>query len=221
MHDGELDARPTRRSRCRLARLLVPLAVGTVSLLAAACSGSPSSAGVANLGSTLPGASAGGSPAQSSGPAQSAGTAQSSGTAQGAGPAGNSGTATADQLAYAKCMRSHGLSDFPDPNAQGGFSAPAKLDPSSPQYLSAQQACQSLAGGGPHLSPAKEEQMEARLLEFAQCMRTHGEPGYPDPKFSAGGVTQSIEKGSGIDPTSPQFQAAQRTCQAERTAANP
>jgi hypothetical protein len=35
------------------------------------------------------------------------------------GPRADSGA-----LAYAKCRRAHGIADFPDPNAQGGFSAP-------------------------------------------------------------------------------------------------
>jgi hypothetical protein len=49
---------------------------------------------------------------------------------------------------------------------------------------------------------------------FSACMRAHGVPNFPDPKFS-GGMTQiSIDaKNGGIDPGSPIFQAAQKTCQ--------
>jgi hypothetical protein len=49
-------------------------------------------------------------------------------------------------LAYATCMRSHGVSNFPDPNSQGGFTIPASLA-SSPNFQAAQQACKSVAGG--------------------------------------------------------------------------
>lgn len=42
-------------------------------------------------------------------------------------------------------------------------------------------------------------------VAFSECMRSHGEPKYPDPNSQ--GVVSST-----IDPNSPQFQAAQRAC---------
>src|SRR5215472_3122800 len=67
---------------------------------------------------------------------------------------------TAKALAYAKCMRSHGITDFPDPTVQDnaqeksvGFSMPAGLDTGSPQFKSAAKACQKQTGFG-HPSPA-------------------------------------------------------------------
>ncbi len=49
----------------------------------------------------------------------------------------------ADMLAFAKCMRSHGVSDFPDPNSNGRFGGQIKnLDPNSPTYEAAKTACQ-------------------------------------------------------------------------------
>jgi hypothetical protein len=47
-------------------------------------------------------------------------------------------------------------------------------------------------------------------IEFAQCMRTHGVPNFPDPT-SRGAV--QIAPGSGINPQSPAFQSAQSSCQ--------
>jgi hypothetical protein len=49
-------------------------------------------------------------------------------------------------LKFAKCMRAHGISNFPDPKLGGG---PVTIGGSgiriqSPQFLSAQHACQSL-----------------------------------------------------------------------------
>jgi hypothetical protein len=41
-------------------------------------------------------------------------------------------------------------------------------------------------------------------------MRSHGVPNFPDPG-SGGGI--QVGPGSGIDPSSPTFQAAQRACQ--------
>jgi hypothetical protein len=54
-------------------------------------------------------------------------------------------------LKYTHCMRSHGIANFPDPVSNGkGISFPAMsgVDPGSPQFQSAQQACQALRPGG-------------------------------------------------------------------------
>jgi hypothetical protein len=47
-----------------------------------------------------------------------------------------------------------------------------------------------------------------QLLRFAECMRSHGVPSFPDP--SGQGI--HIGPGSGIDPSSPAFKAAQSAC---------
>ena len=47
-----------------------------------------------------------------------------------------------------------------------------------------------------------------RFIKFAGCMRAHGVPNFPDP--SGGGI--HIQVGSGINPQSPAFQAAQTAC---------
>jgi hypothetical protein len=46
--------------------------------------------------------------------------------------------------------------------------------------------------------------------KFAACMRSHGVPNFPDPS-SGGNIT--VGPGSGIDPSSPKFRAAESTCQ--------
>jgi hypothetical protein len=64
-------------------------------------------------------------------------------------------------LRYARCMREHGVADFPDPDAEGNFSAPAGSSgpgPNSPSFQRALQACRQLdpnkgaraQQGGPH-----------------------------------------------------------------------
>jgi hypothetical protein len=168
-------------------KVIMTLMVFALSGLLAACGGGFASPGVAGLGSTT----------------TTAPTTPS--------PAGNSGSSTANALAYARCMRSHGISDFPDPNAQGGFSATAGMTPTSPQYLTAQRRCQPLVGSG--LPPEKQAQVEAKQLEFAQCMRTHGVPNYPDPTFGANGSVSEKVSASRLNAASPRFQAAQRSCQ--------
>jgi len=119
-------------------------------------------------------------------------------------------------------MHSHGVPNFPDPDGQGTITitVSASLNPSSPTFQKALAACHHLippgSEAGHTLSQAQQQQMKARSLAFAACMRSHGVPGYPDPTFSNGGVSQSIGRGNGIDPNSPTFQTAQKTCSGAR-----
>jgi hypothetical protein len=48
-----------------------------------------------------------------------------------------------------------------------------------------------------------------QFLAFSVCMRSHGVPDFPDPS-SRGGI--DLVLGSGLDPASPSFQSAQRSC---------
>jgi hypothetical protein len=128
----------------------------------------------------------------------------------------------AQLLAYAKCMRAHGIPDFPDPVANKGGPAGgagfnlsgggSDLDPNNPRYKAANQTCQSLL---PAPSPAQQQQWMAQALKYSQCMRAHGISDFPDPTAS-GGITIHAQAGSGgsdLDPNNPLFQAAQRACQ--------
>jgi hypothetical protein len=119
------------------------------------------------------------------------------------------GGARARQLSA--CMRSHGVSNFPDPNAQGQITG--NFDPNTPQFQHAAQACfKDLPQGGTP-SPAEEAQARRQALAFSACMRAHGLPNFPDPQFpSGGGVSIRINPSSGVDPRSPQFQAARKAC---------
>jgi hypothetical protein len=118
--------------------------------------------------------------------------------------------------AFSSCMRSHGEPNFPDPGANGAIqiNSGSGIDPGSQQFQSAQRACGNLLpGGGQPPSPAQQAAMERQALKYSVCMRAHGEPNFPDPHFGGGGVQIRISAGSGIDPHSPQFQAAQKACQ--------
>jgi hypothetical protein len=159
------------------------LAVAGIGVLLAGCGGT-SSPGVARTGSTA------------------------SSTGRAAAPMGGPKSA----VAYAKCIRSHGVPGFPDPGSNGRFSLGSSIDPSSPQFQAAQKACQSLlpTGGSSlatqaasgSISPEKQRQ----LLQFARCMRAHGVPNFPDP------TSQGIALSPSVDPKSPQFQAATQAC---------
>jgi hypothetical protein len=179
-------ARDNRKTRFGRDSLVV-VALACVAMLAVDCSGGSSAPGVASLGSST-----------------KATTSSSKGS-------------SANPLVYAACMRSHGEPDFPDPDSSGGFAMPSNIDPNSPQYEAAANACKAYAGSGLHLSPARQEQIEAEGLKFAQCMRSHGVPNFADPTFNFSGSGVSESEGSpkslGIAPSSPTFQAAQKTCQ--------
>jgi len=56
------------------------------------------------------------------------------------------------ELKFVQCMRSHGEPDMPDPGSNGEIPAGGSVNPQSPQFQKAQQACQSLQprlGGAP------------------------------------------------------------------------
>ena len=59
-------------------------------------------------------------------------------------------------------------------------------------------------------APETQAQIQARLLKYSQCMRTHGVPNFPDPSPSGGFAFQA---GSGLSPSSPAVQSAQAKCQ--------
>jgi hypothetical protein len=61
-------------------------------------------------------------------------------------------------------------------------------------------------------SPTNAASKTQSVARYASCMRSHGVPKFPDPKSSGGGLSLTIGPGSGIDPSSPQFQAADKAC---------
>ena len=130
----------------------------------------------------------------------------------GAGSGANSSQSAADAgLKYAQCMRAHGVTNFPESDSGPQTGPPINL--SSPQYLAAQKACASLAPKGGGNAPTQNPQNQAQALKFAQCMRAHGVPNFPDPG-SNGGFNLGPAGGSGgLDPNSPQFQKASQACQ--------
>jgi hypothetical protein len=168
-----------------------------VGLLLAGCGGS-STPGVAHL-------SAGRDPSAASG---------------GGGGSAPESEASAQQhlVAYAKCMRSNGVPNFPEPDegrllVRGGPGT--GLDPGSAQFQAAERACHKLQPQGGKPSPEMMKQAQERALKFSACMRSHGEPNFPEPAFTGGGIKMTLKAGGagGIDPSSPQFKAAQKACQ--------
>jgi hypothetical protein len=91
---------------------------------------------------------------------------------------------THDQaLAYAGCMRTHGVPLWPDPQSSGSFDkselTPQQLGVGSSQIGTAEKACRSLA---PHYSATPQPHVLAQALRFSRCMRAHGAASFPDPE---------------------------------------
>lgn len=75
-------------------------------------------------------------------------------------------------------------------------------------------ACSGAPAGHSASQSSPGKPPAARALEFASCMRSHGVPNFPDPNSNGGFSGTSNQGGGGaVDPNSPQYQAAQRTCQ--------
>lgn len=121
----------------------------------------------------------------------------------------------AQALAYSKCMRSHGVPNYPDPTrtnggVQSGVGPNSGIDTNSPQFQAASQACQKLEPGPGNASPGQVAQLKRNGLKLARCMRSHGIAGFPDPD-SQGVII--IKQGSGVDTNSSQYQSALSVCQ--------
>jgi hypothetical protein len=125
------------------------------------------------------------------------------------------GASQSQLVAFSHCMQTHGVPNFPYPNAQGVFSG-AGLDQGSPAFQAATNHCNHILPNGGQPTAGQLAQMDTQALKFSQCMRTHGIPDFPDPQVVKGGIairlSRSPGKVSDLDPNSPQFQAAQAKC---------
>jgi hypothetical protein len=124
----------------------------------------------------------------------------------------NNRAAYSAALKFANCMRSHGVSDFPDPGTGGAIQVPIGSK-RSPTFQAAARACSKYGpgpGGGspPHISAAQRR----KLLAFSECMRTHGIPSFPDPTFPSSGGAVLGGPNTNLDRQSPVFQRAAAAC---------
>jgi hypothetical protein len=124
-------------------------------------------------------------------------------------PGGSSSRgSTHDQaLAYAGCIRSHGVSLWPDPESSGSFDksklTPHRLGASDSQIGTAEDACKSLA---PIYPATPQPHVLAQALRFSRCMRAQGATNFPDPESNGAIVIpDSME-------SSPMYLAALHFC---------
>jgi hypothetical protein len=166
------------------------IATAGLALLAAAC-GASTGSHVAQLGSTATQSSSSSNPSASS--------AQANGA-----------------VAFAHCMRSHGVPNYPDPTSSGQLvkESVQQLGVSNARFQAASRGCNHLLpNGGSGPSPAQVQLVRAQALKFSPCMRAHGVPNFPDPA-SDGRIPDPAS--FGIDQGSPKFEAANQACRKYR-----
>jgi hypothetical protein len=153
-----------------------------LALLVAACSGSPSSH-VAQIGTTA---------TQTSTSGNSPASAHENGG-----------------LAFSSCMRSHGMSQFPDPDSSGAIPKVTmqQLGVSSSQFQTAQSACAHLLQS----TNSQVQQTLSGMLDFARCLRSHGVRNWPDPTTDDTGQAVFDLHGR-IDPDTPRMDTKSGRC---------
>jgi hypothetical protein len=129
-------------------------------------------------------------------------------------------------LAFSECMRSHGVTGFPDPGPRGGIqiSSSSGINPASPAFQAAQVTCKKLLPGGGPPAHASEQQKQ-QLFAMSECMRSHGVSGFPDPVTQtappSNPTAYSIAEGTGdlwllvpstVNVNSPAFTKAAKAC---------
>ena len=121
--------------------------------------------------------------------------------------------------AFAACLTSHGFPASLGSSASApkdalsivGVIVRGHVDPTSPQFRAAMQACRRfLPGGGPPaMTPAQQAEHAKAMASFAACMRKHGVPSFPDPDGQGMFSPGTMEK---LDPTAPRFRSAFKVC---------
>ncbi len=101
-------------------------------------------------------------------------------------------------LQFARCARSHGAPDFPDPQLDSQGRASFADDAHVKQEMGTSQVREAC---GPILG-----RLPAQLVAYARCIRRHGVPGFPDPRPDGTFALTPTQKGS------PQLNNAVQAC---------
>jgi hypothetical protein len=133
-------------------------------------------------------------------------------------PAADGGQADRNALlAYAKCMREHGI-DMPDPQPdQRGIRLRAPEGVTPEEMEEAEGACRKHLDAiePPELTEEQQKEFQEAALAHAKCMRDHGID-IPDPTFGEDGRAEiRIRRGDGAtgpDPDDPKWKAAEEAC---------
>ena len=145
----------------------------------------------------------------------------SSATGSGGSPDAGGPASTSSAVGYARCIRSHGVPNYPDPSSGGRLpkTSAQQLGVSGSQLQAAQRACRRLlpSTGGSLAASFQQcvatgdcpqvlvRQVMAQMLKFARCMRSHGVPNWPDPTIGRGGAPFFNGSAHGIDDHAPRI----------------
>ena len=158
-------------------------------------------------------------------------------TACGAGPAGPAAPASAGStyhglvaayLAYARCARTHGLPDLPDPQVddqgndhypaldrQGPWAWPESVISGCAAVWARVHAIRDLFDSEHAPAPGSAES-DAQELALARCIRAHGFPTFPDPGAGGSVAVQALPPGFTKPGLSAQALAAIAACRKGR-----
>lgn len=113
---------------------------------------------------------------------------------------------------YSDCMRSHGVSNFPDPEDGGYPLRTSGINMQAPAFQSATVACAKLQpGGAKEPAPITDAQVY-QMAKKARCIRRHGFPNFPDPRLASGGHLFVNSPGAGWNPEAPAAVTARKAC---------
>jgi len=136
-----------------------------------------------------------------------------SSTGSGGSPTAGGSANSSPAVAYSRCVRAHGVPNFPDPDSNGQLPKEAAVralrEVSDSRAKAATNACANLnpaEQGSPTLTAPEQQD----YLRAAACMRSHGITNFPDPTFPGGHVEGAIP--ASIDTKSRQFTQAAQTC---------
>jgi hypothetical protein len=114
-------------------------------------------------------------------------------------PSAGRSASSPSAVAYAHCVRAHGVPGYPDPDTNGALpkGSAQQWGVSSSQLQAAEHDCQALypANGGAiqqcettGVCPQAVVQQALTLMRaYARCMRSHGVPRWPDPTLDSEG----------------------------------
>jgi hypothetical protein len=140
------------------------------------------------------------------------GSLSSSGSLSSTGTGGASSTFS-KELAFSRCVRAHGVPNFPDPNSSGQLPPSVKDISKSPGFPAASDACRYLIpSGGTNAQFAADTR---EYVRFAGCMRAHRVPNFPDPATDPDGSPVFNLQHADIDTQSPQVKAAALGCMSQ------
>jgi hypothetical protein len=126
----------------------------------------------------------------------------------------NAATTQSGLVAYSRCMRSHGMPNFPDPDSRGTLPSLQALGVSKPTWARGDIACKHLLPNGGGEPQETAQQTRTRLmagLSFARCMRGHGVTRFPDPT-AQGDLSVEMVRAQGIVVQSPAVLRAVQAC---------